>query len=727
MVYYCVCGGCKNSSKTGHRVHCFPKDKGIFRSWVQFVKIRRADFSASSVTAYSRICSAHFKEEDYHSGDAKMVALSLKSMRMAKLIPTAVPSVNANLSACPVPRSRDTVCRKRYIATMMTDTSQQETVDSVDTVESVDPGDQPLSSSTSDAVTQCYLKPPRWSRAVQVNLKPKMVSVGTQTSFSPQTSTPLASPEQTDDDDDDNASVVSDLSWVPEEPMHEEDLFDEEPPYACDPHHNGIDKFIVCQEELMGLFAICPACCERSDSSIVQQEGTFVKIKQVCASCGYHRFWQNQPMLHRNMPTCNLLLSGAIHFTGCLATQTLRMLTLFGLQCISASSFFRHQRRYTIPVIVQAWQNDQAKNFSDLRAMDGGLVLAGDCRSDSPGHCAKYGSYSLIEDRVNKVVDVQLVQSSEVPNSSWCELEGLKRSVDLLRGKDLHLATLITDRHRQVAKWVREELSPEGTRHYFDVWHIAKSLGKALDAASKECDQLQLWRPAIVIHLYWTAASTPDGNPAVMEAKWRSLVNHIQDIHDHDTPAFSSCAHGPLDGDQRNKEWLDPGSLAAVKLENIIMRTALLKDVRQLSPQHQTFSLEAYHSLILHFAPKHTGFSYLGMYSRLLLAALHYNHNANRETARRSDGTEKYCVRYPRFRKGAHVVLPIKEAASYGYATSLMKALRESYTNSPSALREVSDNLSSDAPAPIAKSFEQVPKEEAVSLYLARQSRYKKT
>ncbi|XP_051950019.1 uncharacterized protein LOC127620809 isoform X2 [Xyrauchen texanus] len=349
-----------------------------------------------------------------------------------------------------------------------------------------------------------------------------------------------------------------------------------------------------------------------------------------------------------------------------------------------------HQRRYTIPVIVQAWQNDQAKNFSDLRAMDGGLVLAGDCRSNSPGHCAKYGSYSLIEDRVNKVVDVQLVQSSEVPNSSWCELEGLKRSVGLLRGKDLHLATLITDRHRQVAKWVREELSPEGTRHYFDVCHIAKSLGKALDAASKECDQLQLWRPAIVNHLYWTAASTPDGNPAVMEAKWKSLVNHIQDIHDHDTPAFSSCAHGPLDGDQRNKEWLDPGSLAAVKLENIITRTALLKDVRQLSPQHQTFSLEAYHSLILHFAPKHTGFSYVGMYSRLLLAALHYNHNANRETARKSDGTEKYCVRYPRFRKGAHVVRPIKEAASYGYATSLMKALQESYTHSPAALRETS-------------------------------------
>ncbi|CAL8384260.1 unnamed protein product [Gadus morhua 'NCC'] len=231
-----------------------------------------------------------------------MVSLGLKSKRTAKLIPTAVPSVHANHSACPVPRSRDTVCRKREIATMLTDASQQETVASVDTVESVDTGDQPLPSSTSDAGTQCFLKPPRWSHAVQVNLKPKMVSVGTQTSISPQTSTPLASPEQTvDNDDDDNATVISDLSWVPEEPMDEEELFDEEPPYTCDPHHNCIDKFIVCQEELMGLFAICPACCERSDSSIVQQEGTFVKIKQVCASCGYHRFWQNQPMLHRNM------------------------------------------------------------------------------------------------------------------------------------------------------------------------------------------------------------------------------------------------------------------------------------------------------------------------------------------------------------------------------------------------------------------------------------------
>lgn len=28
----------------------------------------------------------------------------------------------------------------------------------------------------------------------------------------------------------------------------------------------------------------------------------------------------------------------------------------------------------------------------------------------------------------------------------------------------------------QIAKWVREELCSEGTKHFFDVWHVGKSM-----------------------------------------------------------------------------------------------------------------------------------------------------------------------------------------------------------------------------------------------------------
>ena len=41
-----------------------------------------------------------------------------------------------------------------------------------------------------------------------------------------------------------------------------------------------------------------------------------------------------------------------------------------------------------------------------------GLVVSGDGRADSPGHSAKYGTYTIIELSCNKVVDFKLVQVS---------------------------------------------------------------------------------------------------------------------------------------------------------------------------------------------------------------------------------------------------------------------------------------------------------------------------
>lgn len=38
------------------------------------------------------------------------------------------------------------------------------------------------------------------------------------------------------------------------------------------------------------------------------------------------------------------------------------------------------------------------------------LVLAGDSRADSPGHSAKYGTYSVLEMSCNKIIDFKLVQ-----------------------------------------------------------------------------------------------------------------------------------------------------------------------------------------------------------------------------------------------------------------------------------------------------------------------------
>ena len=45
-----------------------------------------------------------------------------------------------------------------------------------------------------------------------------------------------------------------------------------------------------------------------------------------------------------------------------------------------------------------------------LQAFDEPLSLGGDGRSDSPGHSAKFGSYTLMDLEHNTILDVELVQ-----------------------------------------------------------------------------------------------------------------------------------------------------------------------------------------------------------------------------------------------------------------------------------------------------------------------------
>ena len=81
-------------------------------------------------------------------------------------------------------------------------------------------------------------------------------------------------------------------------------------------------------------------------------------------------------------------------------------------------------------------------------------------------------------------------------------------------------------------------------------------------AKQKDCEELGLWIKSIINHLYWVAVSTPDGDPDIMVAKWRSLLNHICNIHQGHGDLFPECLHENLDGNDRNTAWLDPGMLS---------------------------------------------------------------------------------------------------------------------------------------------------------------------
>ena len=51
------------------------------------------------------------------------------------------------------------------------------------------------------------------------------------------------------------------------------------------------------------------------------------------------------------------------------------------------------------------------------------------------------------------------------------ELEGAKRAFSYLQSVGITVVVFISDRHRGIAKWIRE--SQPGCAHFFDIWHIA--------------------------------------------------------------------------------------------------------------------------------------------------------------------------------------------------------------------------------------------------------------
>ncbi|KAI4800827.1 hypothetical protein KUCAC02_007056, partial [Chaenocephalus aceratus] len=233
--------------------------------------------------------------------------------------------------------------------------------------------------------------------------------------------------------------------------------------------------------------------------------------------------------------------------------------------------------------------------------------------ADSPGHCATSGTYTTMELESDVVLDLQLVQSNECGGSSHMELEGLKRTGAFFEDI-LEIGTLVTDRHRQIAKWIRENMPH--TKHLYDIWHVAKSAGKKLEAICqlKGCEDLKAWQQSIINHLYWAVVSSTQDDAELIVDKWKSVERHVLNLHSGPT-----CAHKRLQGRAHKKKGIKPSSLSAVRLERLVTDTRLCKDIGELSAVHQTSKVEG---LITQCAPK--CYSDTGMLCRLVSSAHHW-------------------------------------------------------------------------------------------------------
>ncbi|KAF3842786.1 hypothetical protein F7725_001635 [Dissostichus mawsoni] len=272
-------------------------------------------------------------------------------------------------------------------------------------------------------------------------------------------------------------------------------------------HQDNI--YLIYWNCLLGLFAwcSCPSCGSKQIVSRRHEIGTLLIVTIICQDCGRRSPWHSQPYLG-SFAAGNIMLSASILFAGATATKVLRVLTHMGVATISTRSFFRHQQSILCEAIQRLWRERQTWMMSALQADHENIVCGGDGRADTPGHSAKYGTYTLMELQKGAVIDVEVVQ--EHSNSTFTFfITGIKKKLQTL-------------------------------------------------AKNRDCQTLKPWVSSIVNHLYWSVVSTPAGDSDLIVAKWKSVVSHIQNRHNGFGEPFASCAHPDLNGREVRKPWLTP-------------------------------------------------------------------------------------------------------------------------------------------------------------------------
>ncbi|XP_044171508.1 uncharacterized protein LOC122955833 [Acropora millepora] len=174
------------------------------------------------------------------------------------------------------------------------------------------------------------------------------------------------------------------------------------------------------------------------------------------------------------------------------------------------------------------------------------FFLAGDGRSDFPGHCAEYCIYTLLDVNSKKVVDFKVVSVTEVANSNQMEEKLFIETLSHIDATGIKVDTISTGRHPQIRKEMR--VNHGEIDHQFDPWHLANSVSKMLDTASKKsgCNGLAPWISSIVNHLWWSSESCNRDRYVVRE-KWLSVIHHV--TNRHESPGnryFHKCQHDRL-------------------------------------------------------------------------------------------------------------------------------------------------------------------------------------
>lgn len=251
------------------------------------------------------------------------------------------------------------------------------------------------------------------TRDFPVQAKPTLRTVGTQYCINDVAENVTSTEEEEDWQSEEEPDDPTDLEWEPDtediESISDEYFEDRENEInevltAKEP--NKERQFLVGETCLLELLNKCKECGQNACVKLKSFVGTMIVVDVQCC-LGHEYTWRSQ-LCSNAMPWGNLLLSAAILYSGGSPARILTMFNHLKVPVFTTKTYSNLQYSYLVPSVLRTWDLHQAEYLTEVQGQS--LCLGGDGRCDSPGHTAKFGSYSLMNLKENKIIHIELVQ-----------------------------------------------------------------------------------------------------------------------------------------------------------------------------------------------------------------------------------------------------------------------------------------------------------------------------
>ena len=181
----------------------------------------------------------------------------------------------------------------------------------------------------------------------------------------------------------------------------------------------SVDKLV----ELNGdrcMAAESETLCGQKLTYSVHNVGSRVEIVWNCCK-GHHKKWESSEILgvknNSNIYLNDSLQAAALIVSGNNYSKFSLLAKALNLNLISANTFLRFQKHCAAPVVRDTWSHMNRLIVEILKKYDD-LCLCGDGRNDSPGHCARYCVYTLMEHATKVVVDFEVLDNVMITSGS---------------------------------------------------------------------------------------------------------------------------------------------------------------------------------------------------------------------------------------------------------------------------------------------------------------------